>query len=353
MAGGHLSSERTTLQRLGHFGAHVQNPIDLPSLLDEEAPRCDVAVHHTGRLQLHPLRCLNPAPHFPADDRLAREDVPLHHAPLSDQHLARRAYRSNDRALDLHDAVGRHVSLHAHPGADDRQPGLRLRSRVLLLREDRHVNSPLSRPSGGRATGPRVESRNAGGAPWSDPSCPSGRSPDPPVHALLRLPVASRRAHTWSHTPRGAARGRTTRNRDRCPQPPPFRLRPPAPPFPPAPRCRCPDAILRDRRAALGPASRIPSRRAASGSAPRAPAHSAVRRLAPEPTRRWRASIPPRSPPPWPSPPPPPPPTPPPPPAPPPPPPPTPPPPPPPPCSRPPPAAARPAPPGARRLGRA
>src|SRR2546427_1017756 len=266
MAGGHLSSERTTLQRLGHFGAHVQNPIDLPSLLDEEAPRCDVAVHHTGRLQLHPLRCLNPAPHFPADDRLAREDVPLHHAPLSDEHLAHRAYRSNDRALDLHDAVGPHVTLHAHPGADDRQPGLRLRSRVLLLSEDRHVNSPLSRPSGGRATGPRVESRNAGGAPWSDPSCPSGRSPDLPVRALLHLPGASRRAHTWSHTPRGAARGRTTRNRDRCPRPPPFRLRPPAPPFPPAPPRPRPPAVLPAPPPPPGPASRTPARPAAQAA---------------------------------------------------------------------------------------
>src|SRR5213595_2984688 len=45
--------------------------------------------------------------------------------------------------LDLHHALGRDVTHHAHPHSDDREAGFGFRCALPLFRENRHASSPV------------------------------------------------------------------------------------------------------------------------------------------------------------------------------------------------------------------
>src|SRR5438132_2102505 len=126
--------------------AHAHDAVDLASLLHQQSFRRDVAVHHTGGLDLDTLVGPDRPAHLATDDRLARDHVSFHFAALPHQHLPAGAHRTYHCAFDLHDTVRADVPHDAHAGPDDGQSGFRLEPPLPLLGEHRHVSSPVSRP---------------------------------------------------------------------------------------------------------------------------------------------------------------------------------------------------------------
>ena len=114
--------------------------------MDEDAFRRDVPVHDARSLNLYPLLRADTAPHLAADDGFAGDHVAFHFPALADQDLAPGAYRTDDRALDLHHAVGGDVADDPHSSPDDREAGFGFGGTLSLLGEDGHINSPVSRP---------------------------------------------------------------------------------------------------------------------------------------------------------------------------------------------------------------
>src|SRR5574341_385257 len=126
--------------------SHPQHAVDLPTLLDEQPPRRDVAMDDARRLELDAFSPLHTTAHFSTDDRFTRDDVTLDLAPFCHQHLATGADRPDDHPFHLHHAFRRDVAHHPHSRADDRESRLgALSPTAWLLREHRHVSSPPSR----------------------------------------------------------------------------------------------------------------------------------------------------------------------------------------------------------------
>src|SRR5438876_7843167 len=85
--------------------AHAHDAVDLASLLHQQSFRRDVAVHHTGGLDLDTLVGPDRPAHLATDDRLARDHVSFHFAALPHQHLPAGAHRTYHCAFDLHYTV--------------------------------------------------------------------------------------------------------------------------------------------------------------------------------------------------------------------------------------------------------